>query len=84
MIINLRLYKAIIPSIKILIENNPNVSDPELLGICSTSTGAPVIACAYYVAHLKGMNDTLKNSIEIIRKFYRIEDVQYIEEFLSV
>lgn len=79
--INLRLYKAVIPSIRSIVENNPWYSDAQLVSVCSVATGAPVVACAYYLAHIKGMTSEIQNSIDSLIEFYRIKEVEYINEF---
>lgn len=80
--INLRLYKAVIPSIRMIIANNPNLNDNELVGVASLSTGAHIIACAYYLAHIKKMTPEIQEHIKVLKKFYKVDTVLYVEEFV--
>jgi hypothetical protein len=82
--INLRYYKIVIPAIESIVKMNSTSTPIELTAICSVATGAHVIACGYYVASIIGLSDILKEHIERLKKFYKIDTVLYIDEFINL
>lgn len=81
--LNLSLYKSVIPAIRTIIKNNPNVEKGELVSLASIGTGAHIVICGYFLSYISGHIDDYKSFIDNLTKFYKIESILNVEEFFD-
>lgn len=81
--LNLNYYKGILPIIPVIITNNSTRNDSEIVGLVSASTGVHIVVCAYYLCYIKGHRDALSGIVEKLKAFYKIDEVDGLEDFFN-
>lgn len=83
MIIDLNLYKANLPFVKRMIEENPYYTDRALINTIASVTHVHLVVIAYYVAHYKGMNKEIEDMINELKIYYKYDAIEGIADYIN-
>lgn len=82
--INLLMYKSNLAPLKAYRQANSNLSLSDLITNYAVSTHVPLIVCAYYLAKIEGMTPELMEKIEMLKRFYRYDEIIGIDELMNM